>query len=218
MSHFILDAELRAKGLQIGALVFDPVGKPEDPKRLDDYIQKVVNEVRTAYEGRQPVDSLLVQRVRRLFSRVGADPTRYRPAPEALLRRVLRGEPFPRILPVVDLANAVMLKYYAPLGIYDWARLETPVRIRIGRSGEELETFSGRRLNVENKIVAEDPRGLFGSPIADGMRARITGETEAALVLFYLPLESNPEGPMNELSQRITEDFGGEVTREAVLQ
>jgi DNA/RNA-binding domain of Phe-tRNA-synthetase-like protein len=218
VSEFILEPRLRAKGFQAGALVFDPVGTLEDPKRLDDYIEKVTREVRSAYEGRLPTDSLLVQRVRRLFSRVGADPTRYRPAPEALLRRVLRGEPFPRILPVVDLANAVMLKHFAPLGIYDWTKVELPVRIRIGLPGEELETFSGRMLNVESKIVAEDPRGLFGSPIADGKRARVTAETPAVLVLFYLPDESNPEGPMNEMTQRINEDFGGEVTREVLLQ
>jgi DNA/RNA-binding domain of Phe-tRNA-synthetase-like protein len=218
MTEFILEAGLRAKGLQIGALVFDPVGEPEDPRRVDGYIEKVVSEIRSAYEGRQPTDSLLVQRVRRLFSRVGADPTRYRPAPEALLKRVLRGESFPRILPVVDLANAIMLKYYAPLGIYDWYRVEPPVRVRTGLPGEELETFSGRMLNVEGKIVAEDSRGLIGSPIADGLRARITPETQAALVIFYLPEETNPEGPMNEFTQRISEDFGGEIAREVVLQ
>ncbi|MHA2621634.1 MAG: B3/B4 domain-containing protein [bacterium JZ-2024 1] len=218
MADFLLDPALRAKGLQIGALVLEPIGTLENPGLLDAYIEKVVQEIRSAYAGRRPTDSLLVQRVRRLFSRVGADPTRYRPAPEALLRRVLRGESFPRILPVVDLANAVMLKYYAPLGIYDWLRVEPPVRIRTGRSGEELETFSGRRLNAEGKIVAEDPRGLFGSPIADGVRAMITENTQAALVLFYLPDESDAEGPMNEMSQRISEDFGGEVVREVILQ
>src|SRR5262245_37296279 len=41
--------------------------------------------------------------MRGLFRRAGCDPTRHRPSSEALARRVLRGDPFPRVLPGVDL-------------------------------------------------------------------------------------------------------------------
>ena len=43
--------------------------------------------------------------VRGLFRRAGTDPTRYRPSSEGLARRVLRGDGFPRIAPVVELRS-----------------------------------------------------------------------------------------------------------------
>src|SRR4051812_45352947 len=43
--------------------------------------------------------------VRTMYKRVGIDPTRTRPSSEALLRRVRKGEPLPRINSMVDVCN-----------------------------------------------------------------------------------------------------------------
>src|SRR5207247_2419780 len=43
---------------------------------------------------------------RKLYRKFGTDPTRTRPSSEALLRRVKKGEPLPRINSLVDVANA----------------------------------------------------------------------------------------------------------------
>ena len=48
-----------------------------------------------------------------MFHRLGVDPTKTRPASEALLRRVLQGKGLPRIHPAVDVCNlASLLSYY----------------------------------------------------------------------------------------------------------
>jgi DNA/RNA-binding domain of Phe-tRNA-synthetase-like protein len=74
--------------------------------------------------------------VRTMYKRVGLDPTRNRPSSEALLRRVRRGDPLPRINSMVDVCNWCSLEFQLPYGLYDAARLEGDVELRRGRDGE----------------------------------------------------------------------------------
>ncbi|HEV8396016.1 MAG TPA: phenylalanine--tRNA ligase beta subunit-related protein, partial [Vicinamibacterales bacterium] len=46
-----------------------------------------------------------VAAVRTMYKRVGLDPTKTRPSSEALLRRVRKGDPLPRINTLVDVCN-----------------------------------------------------------------------------------------------------------------
>src|SRR5579859_3935941 len=59
---------------------------------------------------------------RALYRRFGDDPTRHRPSSEALLRRVRRGDPLPRVNSLVDVANVVSLRLQVPVGLYDLGR------------------------------------------------------------------------------------------------
>src|SRR5882762_10458513 len=55
-----------------------------------------------------------VGRARALYRRFGVDPTRVRPSSEALLRRLKKGEPLPRINSLVDVANAMSVQLQVP--------------------------------------------------------------------------------------------------------
>src|SRR6185369_14670903 len=46
-----------------------------------------------------------IQSVRTMYKKVGIDPTKRRPSSEALLRRVLKGDPLPRVNSMVDVCN-----------------------------------------------------------------------------------------------------------------
>ena len=71
-----------------------------------------------------------VARARALYRRFGVDPTRVRPSSEALLRRLKKGDPLPRINSLVDVANAmsVQLRRFRSR-LTPWIRrAATPVR------------------------------------------------------------------------------------------
>src|SRR5256886_3816626 len=74
------------------------------------------------------------------FWRVGVDPTKIRPAAEALLRRVIRGKPFPRINALVDAYNLASAETRIALAAFDIANLRGDLRMRRSRPGE---TFLG---------------------------------------------------------------------------
>ncbi len=69
----------------------------------------------------------------------GLDPTKTRPSNESLLRRALKGEPLYRINTLVDVVNLCSLRYQLPYGLYDRARMQPPVVLRMGREGESYE-------------------------------------------------------------------------------
>ena len=74
--------------------------------------------------------------VRTMYKRVGIDPTKRRPSSEALLRRVRKGQPLPRINSMVDVCNWCSLEFQLPYGLYDASRIQGDVMLRIGRGGE----------------------------------------------------------------------------------
>ncbi|HEV8194886.1 MAG TPA: phenylalanine--tRNA ligase beta subunit-related protein [Ktedonobacterales bacterium] len=57
---------------------------------------------------------------------------------EALLRRALKGgEPF-RINPLVDLYNAISLRYYVPAGAFDLGEINGPLELRLTHLGDHF--------------------------------------------------------------------------------
>lgn len=60
---------------------------------------------------------------REAFRLQGLKPSKYRTSPDALARRVLRGDSLQTPLPLVDIYNAVSLHFLTPLGAYDLERL-----------------------------------------------------------------------------------------------
>ena len=75
--------------------------------------------------------------MRDMYKRVGLDPTKTRPSNEALLRRIRKGEPLPRVNAIVDVVNWCSVEFQLPYGLYDRARMRGPVTLRLGRDGEE---------------------------------------------------------------------------------
>jgi len=125
---------------------------------------------------------------RALYRSFGVDPTKTRPSSEALLRRVLRGDPLPRINSLVDVANVMSLAAQVPVGLYDLGRIEGPLTIRRGAQGESYEGIRKDRVSVAGRICVADARGPFGSPTADSARTMITTDTEHALWIWFLPV------------------------------
>jgi DNA/RNA-binding domain of Phe-tRNA-synthetase-like protein len=56
---------------------------------------------------------------RRVFRGFGVDPTQYRSAAEALLRRLVKQGELPSIGTLVDLANLVSIRYALPVAVFD---------------------------------------------------------------------------------------------------
>jgi DNA/RNA-binding domain of Phe-tRNA-synthetase-like protein len=55
---------------------------------------------------------------RRVFRGFGVDPTQYRSAAEALLRRITKGDDLPSINALVDVANLVSIRFALPVAVF----------------------------------------------------------------------------------------------------
>ena len=100
---------------------------------------------------------------RAAFSAFGAKPSRYPSSAEALLSRVLKGQPLPRVNALVDLYNSISVRYVVPLGGEDADRLEGPLRLTVAAGGEPFDP-RGDGVDVEQvaagEVVWRDDRGV----------------------------------------------------------
>ncbi len=80
---------------------------------------------------------------RRAFSGFGVEPTRYRSAAEALLRRLTKQGEIPSLNPLVDLANLVSIRYALPVAVFDQRSVTGRTTVRFAEGGESFTDLGG---------------------------------------------------------------------------
>lgn len=156
------------------------------PAALDSDVDAVVRAVTTS----PPAET---QAVREMYRRIGLDPTKTRPSNEALLRRVRRGDPFPRVNGLVDAVNLSSLEVQLPYGVYDRAAIAGPVTMRLGADGESYDGIRKDTVNVAGRLTVADGQGPFGNPTSDSARTMVTTSTTASLIVVYAPAATSRE-------------------------
>jgi DNA/RNA-binding domain of Phe-tRNA-synthetase-like protein len=73
---------------------------------------------------------------RRVFRAFGVDPTQYRSAAEALLRRLTKQGELPSISTLVDVANLVSIRYALPVAVFDLAAVRDGLVVTLARGDE----------------------------------------------------------------------------------
>ena len=73
---------------------------------------------------------------RKVFRGFGVDPTQYRSAAEALLRRLTKQGDLPSIGTLVDLANLVSIRYALPVAVFDLRGVSGGTIVRFARGDE----------------------------------------------------------------------------------
>ncbi len=128
---------------------------------------------------------------REAYSCFGSKPSRFPSSVEALLKRVLRGEPLPEINALVDVYNAISVQHVLPIGGEDRDRLTSDLLLGFARGGE---TFVARGDDDEaiaaGEVVWADSAGVTCRRWnwRQGLRTALTLDTATA----YFLLESLP--------------------------
>lgn len=133
-----------------------------------------------------------VQVARQLFRTLGIEPTKHRPASEALLRRFLKGKTVHPINNVVDVSNWCALDFLLPNGIYDRRKLSGDIVLRKGLPGESYTGLNNRAVNLENRYTLADASGPFGSPKTDSQRSCVDLVTTDLIAIVYTPEDYDP--------------------------
>jgi len=178
---FTLDPSL-ALIVRAGVLWFEGATVVEHDHRMDAPLAAAEAAVRI----NPPVET---SAVRAMYKRVGIDPTKTRPSSEALLRRVRKGDTLPRINSMVDVCNWCSFEFQLPYGLYDAARIEGDVALRIGREGESYAGIRKDDVHVGGRIALVDSVGPFGNPTSDSARTMVTAATTRGLLVVFAPRE-----------------------------
>ena len=122
---------------------------------------------------------------RRVYRARGTDPSRYRPASEALIRRILQGKKLYQIDTLVDLINLASIVYGYSIGGFDADKMVgEQLTLGIGNADEPYEGIGRGLINIEGLPVYRDEIGGVGTPTSDHERTKITAQTNHLLVLI----------------------------------
>ena len=122
---------------------------------------------------------------RRVYKACGKDPSRYRPASEALIRRMLQGKELYQKDTLVDLVNLASIAYGYSIGGFDAdCFVGDTLTLGIGREGEPYEGIGRGLLNIQGLPVYRDAQGGVGTPTSDNERTKMTLATRHLVVLI----------------------------------
>lgn len=177
--------------VRAGSFCLDGVRVLEGFAELGEAIDALARELSALFPDPSAAGERLAP-ARRLYRALGLDPTRTRPASEALLRRILLGKGLYRVNSAVDAANLASLSLALPVGLYDLAKIESgsgQVTLRLGAPGEEYPGIGKEVIHLEGRPCLVDDRGPFGNPSSDSARTQVTTATAGLFFVLYAPAD-----------------------------
>jgi DNA/RNA-binding domain of Phe-tRNA-synthetase-like protein len=173
-------------GLSVAEGKVGPLSIQEKSPRLEALRDEIVCSVREQYTLERIKDEPLFRAYRDFFWRVGVDPTRTRPASEALVRRILAGKVLPTINTAVDAYNLASIRTGIPIAAFDADTLAGELAMRFA---EEGEAFLGIGMTApvllhKNQVILTDDDAIVAVyPYRDSDATKITLATETVHIV-----------------------------------
>jgi len=177
----------RYPGLQARVSYIDDVKVAKSGDELKVFSQEIFAEVKNKYTLDNLKDVPIFRSYRNFFWRVGIDPTKVRPAAEALIRRILAGKNIPRINNVVDSYNLVSIKTEVALAAFNRDELIGDLIMRQSKVGEKFLGISmdePTTLTGSEVVIADSEKLVAIYPHRDADISKVTNSTRNILLLI----------------------------------
>lgn len=109
--------------------------------QLEAQLEERIAECEKYFEGQKPKNTEDIIPYRDAFKSLGINPSRYACSIEALIDRIAKGKGFPSINPVVDLGNAISIKYHIPIGAHDIDTIKDSLDVRPATEDDTFVAF-----------------------------------------------------------------------------
>jgi DNA/RNA-binding domain of Phe-tRNA-synthetase-like protein len=182
------DAVRRKFELSVGIAVIKGVRQKEQTSgAISDEVTKVEAELKSHYSIDEVKDVRTIRMQRDFFWRMGVDPTKVRPASEALLRRILLNKGLPRVSPIVDAYNLASVKTLLTFSAFDRAKINPSLSVRFSREREEIVLIGNRKKKLTGKelVLTDSAKVLCVYVHGDVDEAKVTDATTDVLLVAY---------------------------------
>ena len=123
---------------------------------------------------------------RDFFWKIGIDPTKIRPASEALIRRILRGNSLPQINTFVDAYNLASIATAIPFGAFDLNKIHGTLTMREALKDEKflgIEMENSINLSGGEVVIQDEKQLIAIYPYRDADYSKISPSTRNVLLL-----------------------------------
>lgn len=115
----------------------------EENKEIAELLKNSIESIETKFQDKKVKELEEIVYYRDSFVKLGINPNKFMSSIEAIITRVAKKKGFPSINPIVDLGNAVSIKYLVPLGAHDIEASEDDICIRFSNKGDIFIPFGG---------------------------------------------------------------------------
>ncbi|MCR4418744.1 MAG: phenylalanine--tRNA ligase beta subunit-related protein [Clostridia bacterium] len=148
-----------------GVVVGEGINQDGLGERSVALLRLAAEEVRVRMADVRPKEHPGLVPYREAFRQLGLNPNRFPSSIEALVNRVVKGGELPDVNPVVNVVNALCLRYLVPMGAHDLDTVEGDLEVRFSRAGDRFIPFG------ETEAEAVEPGELVYAD-AEGVRTR----------------------------------------------
>lgn len=142
---FIVEKEIFEKlpNACFGVVIAKGIDNRKAYSKIDRLLDESITAAAQRFEGKKVKEEPDILPYREAFRALGINPNKYLCSIEALFTRIAKGKGMPHINPIVDLGNAVSLKYTLPMGAHDLGGSSEDICIRLSQPGDTFLPFGG---------------------------------------------------------------------------
>jgi len=107
-----------------------------------------IQQIEAQFASQKVKEAEKIMPYRQAYSKLGINPNKFMSSIEALASRISKKKGFPEINPIVDLGNAISLKYLVPLGAHDVDSATGDIVVRFSHMGDKFIPFGEEAVEV----------------------------------------------------------------------
>jgi DNA/RNA-binding domain of Phe-tRNA-synthetase-like protein len=155
--------------------------------QLEEFKRRIIEETQRFYTAKTLKDRPIFRAYRDFFWQIKVDPTKNRPAAEALIRRIIVGKPLPCINTLVDAYNLASVKTEVAIAAFDTDNLRGDLTMRFAKKDEKfLGIGMDKPLLLQGgEMIVEDAEKLVAVyPYRDAEDSKVTEATKNVVLLL----------------------------------
>ena len=182
------------------------------------------NKIRTELNIESLSDHSHILAWRMAYKNFGANPKKYIPTCEAIVRRVLDGEKIPAINTLVNCYLITELEYLLPCGGYDIDKVEGPINLRYSTGNEGFFPIGGKatEFTKPGEIIYCDNKSILTRRwnYKDSDYSKITTETKNIILMSEAPYKDIKTEVLKKFVIRLSnliKDFCGGIVEYDII-
>jgi DNA/RNA-binding domain of Phe-tRNA-synthetase-like protein len=204
--------------LTLGVVVASGLDNTHPSSEIDQLLQRAIEGLQKNFAGDKAQDHPRIKPWRTAFAKLALSGSKFPSSVESMARRILKGDPFPKINPLVNLYNSVSLKYLVPMGGHDLDTLQGNIHLRFAEGWEPFTPMGGGEKIVVPKgelVYRDDQEVLTRNWVwRQCDKDKATEQTRN----IFIPIDvlgevgcQRVDEIIYELSEKIPKFFGGSI-------
>jgi DNA/RNA-binding domain of Phe-tRNA-synthetase-like protein len=149
--------------LTIGMVVVMDVDNTHPSREIETLLSQAIEEMKRNFIVDKAQEHARIKPWRTAFSKLSISGSKFPSSIESMAKRILRGDPFPRINPLVDLYNSLSLRYLVPMGGHDLNTIKGNIYLKFAEGWEPFTPMGGGETMIvpKGEVVYRDDQEVL---------------------------------------------------------